>query len=77
MIIDHELLSEAALQGVIENFIMRESCLNECADFDLKQQANKIKDQLKSRDLVVTFDADTESINILFKEEANVKNLEC
>ena len=72
MIIDHSLISPEALNGLIENFITQEISGESALDFDLTQEVCRVQDQIKSGKIVVTFDPESESFNLLTKENAEL-----
>lgn len=69
IVIPHAQLSAEALNGLIEEFILREGTdygLHECT---LEQKNLQISKQLKSGQIVVVFDPNEETCSIVRKEE--------
>lgn len=58
-------LSDAALRGVIEEFISREGTDYGHEEFSLEDKIAAVLSQLKTREIILTFDAETESCNLL------------
>ena len=67
MIIPAEYLSADALQGLIEAFITREGTDYGDYEVELGQKVQQIKHLLVTGDVVLVFDAATESANIMTK----------
>jgi uncharacterized protein YheU (UPF0270 family) len=58
-------LSEEALRGVIESFVLREGTEYGESDFSLEQKVAHVMRQLERREAQVMFDPDSESVNIV------------
>ena len=65
MEIPYTELSAAALRGVIEEFISREGTDYGHADYSMEDKIEAVMGQLKRREVVLTFDAESESCNLL------------
>lgn len=59
-----ERLSVAALKGVIEEFVTREGTDYGHAEVDLADKVAEVRKQLERGEVVVLFDARTESVNL-------------
>ncbi len=57
-------LSEEALQGVIEDFVLREGTDYGAREFSLEQKIEQVREQLKTGSIRLTFDADTQTCNL-------------
>lgn len=57
-------LSEEALQGVIEEFILREGTDYGATEYSLEQKIEQVREQLKAGSIRLTFDADSETCNL-------------
>ena len=58
-------LSEDALLGVIESFVLREGTDYGPAEFTLQQKVSHVLAQLKRKDAKIMFDPDSESVNLV------------
>ena len=58
-------LSEEALLGVIESFVLREGTDYGPAEFTLQQKVSHVLAQLKRKDAKIMFDPDSETITLL------------
>jgi len=67
--IDIESLSEEALLGVIDDFILREGTDYGPTEFDLQAKRERVLRDLKSGQTVVVFDAETETCTILPRDQ--------
>ena len=65
-----ERLSADALDGLIEEFVTRDGTDYGAQERTLEQKKSAIVRQLERGDLVIVFDADSESCNIVSKDEA-------
>ena len=68
-IIPHEQLSQQALQGVVEEFITRESTDYGEINLSLETKVRQVYQRLASGDAVLVFDAKTETCNIFHKDD--------
>ena len=64
MIIPHQMLSPAALQGVIEAFVTREGTDYGVQDVPLATKVLQVRQQLDAGTAVLVYDEDTESCTI-------------
>lgn len=69
MIIPPKQLSEDALYGLIEEFITREGTDYGVDEIDLSDKVKQVHRQLLSGDVVIVFDAATESVNLMTKQQ--------
>ncbi len=77
LIIPSEMLSTPALIGLIDEFILREGTDYGDQEYTLEQKREKITKQLDSGKIVILFDPEDESTNLVKKEEAlKIKVLE-
>ncbi len=65
MEIPYTELSGDALRGVIEEFISREGTDYGHQEFSLDDKIAAVMRQLKTREIILTFDAETESCNLV------------
>ncbi|MFK8020676.1 MAG: YheU family protein [Pseudomonadales bacterium] len=72
MIIPADRLSKDALHGLIEEFISREGTDYGTAEYDLKQKTQHVVRQMERGEVVVVFDAASDSCNLLVAEEAQL-----
>lgn len=72
MIIPHQQISPDALQGLIEEYITREGTDYGEAEFSLEQKVKQVERQLTRGDIVIVFDAASESVSILTKHDAKL-----
>lgn len=69
IVIPHAQLSAEALNGLIEEFILREGTDYGLHEYTLEQKNLQISKQLKSGQIVVVFDPNEETCSIVRKEE--------
>ncbi len=69
MIIDPKQLTPQALLGVVDNFILREGTDYGQEEMDYDQKREALMRKINNGEAVITFDADTQTITILSKEE--------
>jgi uncharacterized protein len=72
MIIPYKQLSPEALHGLIEDFVTREGTDYGEQDFSLAQKVQQVEAQITRGDVVVVFDATTETVSLLGRHEAQV-----
>ena len=70
MIIDHTQLSSTALTGLIESFLLREGTDYGDIEISLDKKIAQIKQQLNDKKIVVVYDEESESPNLLPRHEA-------
>lgn len=67
--IPYQQLSEEALLGIIEAFILREGTDYGAVEVAFERKVEQVKKQLESGRIVIVFDAEAESCNILDRDE--------
>lgn len=70
MIIPYDQLSLEALNGLIEEFITREGTDYGWEEIALNTKVEQVRQQLKRGDVVIAFDAATESVSLLTRRDA-------
>ena len=65
MIIPWEKLSGQALEGIIEEYVLREGTDYGQRDFSLDQKKLDIKKQLERAEVQITFDAESKTCSII------------
>lgn len=65
MNIDYRQLSEAALEGVIEAFVCQEGTDYGEVEYTLAEKVQQVRRQLEKKEVIVLYDADNDSINIV------------
>ena len=65
-----EALDQATLRAVIESFINREGTDYGAEEISLEEKMLQIHTQLKSRQAILVFDPESESVNIITADEA-------
>ena len=63
--IPHQELSEEALRGVIESFVLREGTDYGPRDYSLEEKIAAVMRQLDRGEAAVVFDPDTETVSIV------------
>jgi uncharacterized protein YheU (UPF0270 family) len=69
MIISAEHLSQEALQGLIEAFITREGTDYGMHEVSLEDKVQQIKALLRTGDVLIVFDAGTESTTLMTQQQ--------
>jgi uncharacterized protein len=64
VVVSYTELSTAALQGVIESFILREGTDYGAREFSLEQKVAHVVDQLKRGTARIVFDPHTQTVDI-------------
>ncbi|MNL27370.1 hypothetical protein D3C87_1489580 [compost metagenome] len=64
-----EVLSEDALNGIIESFVQREGTDYGVNEIALDTKLQQVRKQLQRGDVKVVFDPDSESVTLLTKNE--------
>jgi uncharacterized protein YheU (UPF0270 family) len=72
MIIPHERLAPETLDSLIESFVMREGTDYGNAEFSLRDKVEQVRRQIKSGEVIIAFDYQTESINLLPRRDVAV-----
>lgn len=67
--IPFHLLSEEALQGLIEEFVSREGTDYGQSEYTLDRKAASVRRQLETGRALIVFDPATEGCNIVLKED--------
>ncbi|MBC09531.1 MAG: hypothetical protein CMQ39_05100 [Gammaproteobacteria bacterium] len=65
MIIPWNKLSAPALDGIIEEFVLREGTEYGAIEFSLDQKKSDIKRQLETEEVQITFDINTKTCSIV------------
>jgi hypothetical protein len=65
MTIPWESLSDDALLGVIEDFVTREGTEYGDRDVTMEHKVNQVRHQLERKEVVIVFDADSDSCSIV------------
>jgi uncharacterized protein len=65
--IPHTELSEAALRGVVEAFVLREGTEYGARDVSLEQKVADVLRQLEKGEAQIVFDTNTETVDIIVK----------
>jgi uncharacterized protein YheU (UPF0270 family) len=72
MIIPHHELSPEALQGVIDEFVTREGTDYGHAEPNLEAKRAQVRRQLESGDVVIVFDVEDETCNLVRRHDLRV-----
>ena len=75
MIIPQSALSAEALSGVIKEFVLREGKEYGATDVSLDTKVQQVQRQLDKGEVVVVFDQETESIDIVSKSSSRYRTL--
>lgn len=67
--VPREALSEEALLGIIESFILREGTDYGVEEVSLDAKIHQIEKQLKKGDIKIVFDPNVESVGIITRTE--------
>lgn len=70
IIVPHQQLDEKTLEAVIEEFVSREGTEYGASEVSLGRKVEQVRKQLQSGRACLCFDQQTETCNILPKEEA-------
>lgn len=70
LVVPHTELSPDALRGVIESFVLREGTEYGEHDFSLDEKVAHVMRQLERGEIHVTFDASTETVDIIVARPA-------
>ncbi len=65
MLIPHKQLSDAALDNLIEEFVTRDGTDYGAEEVPLPQKISQVHKQLQQGDIVILFDEDSGSCNII------------
>lgn len=69
MIIPYERLAPDTLTALIETFITREGTDYGAEEFTLAEKVEQVRRQVQKGEVVIVFDPDSESINLLPRRE--------
>lgn len=67
--IPYQQLSQEALNGIIEAFILREGTDYGAVEVEFSRKVSQIMRQLESRKILIVYDPESEGCNILSSEE--------
>ena len=65
VVVPYTELSEGALRGVVESFVLREGTEYGEQDFSLDQKVEHVLRQLRRREVQIVFDPETETVDIV------------
>ena len=68
MEIPHEQIPSDLLVSLIESFIMREGTDYGHGDYSMEEKVEQVLRQLRAKKVIITFDQETESFNIVSKQ---------
>lgn len=72
MIIPHERLAPETLDSLIESFVMREGTDYGNSECSLRDKVEQVRCQIKKGEVIIAFDYQTESINLLPRRDVSV-----
>jgi uncharacterized protein YheU (UPF0270 family) len=75
MKIDHRQIAAKTLQSIIESFVQREGTDYGEHEYSLDQKVAEVKSQLDQNQVVLVFDAESESVNILTQDAFSERDL--
>jgi uncharacterized protein YheU (UPF0270 family) len=75
VIIPYQKLSSEALQNLIEEFVTRPGTDSGFMKTTLEKNAETVKHQLKQGDAVIVYDEDTQTANIVAKNELKMMGI--
>lgn len=67
--ISEQMLSEQALDGIIENFVLREGTDYGVNEVSYEAKARQIRDQLKSKKIRIVFDQASETVSLMTDQD--------
>lgn len=70
MIIPHERLAPETLKSIIESFITREGTDYGTGEISLATKVDQVAGQIQKSEVVIVFDDQSDSINLLPREDA-------
>jgi len=76
MIVDPKQLTQESLFGIIDNYILREGTDYGMHEVTHSQKREALMGQLSSGEVVIVFDAESESVTLLAKEEYALRGIE-
>ena len=65
LVVPHTELSDEALRGVVESFVLREGTEYGAQEFSLQQKVARVMQQLERGEAHVIFDTNTETVDIV------------
>ena len=65
IVIDPKQLSEAALNGIVEDFVSRSGRNHDQAEFSVNEMAEQVKNQIFNGELMIVYDEETSSAAIV------------
>ena len=65
MHIPHTELSDAALRGIIEEFVSREGTEYGARDFSLEEKVRQVLEQLRRGEAVIDYDPDAQTCHVV------------
>lgn len=72
MIIPHERLAPETLESLIESFVMREGTDYGDSECNLRDKVEQVRRQILKGEVIIAFDYQSESINLLPREDVPV-----
>ncbi len=76
MIIPFEKLSNQAFKGIVEEYISRDGTDSGHIDVSFQKKFDSIKSQLISGKIFIVFDSESQSCNIITKEDLEKTDLD-
>jgi uncharacterized protein YheU (UPF0270 family) len=73
VIVPHASLTAEALRGVIEDFITREGTDYGMHEASLEQKHEQVARQIEAGEVVIVFDVETESVNLMRREQLSAR----
>jgi len=71
MIIPYEQISPDALEGLVEEYVTREGTEYGWDDIPLATKVAQVLQQVKMGEVIIVYDSDTQSCNIIPKQNAS------
>jgi len=72
MVIPHQRLAPETLDALIESFIAREGTDYGVKEASLLDKAEQLKNQILSEQVIIVFDQESDSFNLLPREDLNI-----
>lgn len=73
-VVPHTKLSAEALQNMIEQFVSRDGIDSGHVEFSLEQKVELVRSQLNRGEVVIAFDQDSQTCNIVPKDQIPSKS---
>lgn len=67
--ISEQMLSAQALEGIIENFVLREGTDYGLNEVSYETKARQVKDQLKAKKIRIVFDQASETVTLMTDQD--------